>query len=137
MNPGRRAFLQRAFQITGGAVGLSAAGAVLAERIAPILDETHIDTYIAGVPFQIGMKTLPSAVFRPGQFLHVVQEVENPHDADALALYVGRRKVGYIPRKDNGMIGRHLQQGGDALVKVTHVNNRNAWEGVRIKVTLS
>lgn len=137
MNPGRRAFLQRAFQITGGAVGLSATGAVLAERIAPILDETHINTYVAGVPFHIGMKTLPNSVFRPGQFLHVVQEVENPHDSDALALYAGEQKVGYIPRKDNGLINRHLGQGGDALVKVTSVNNHNAWEGVRIRVTLS
>ena len=137
MNPGRRAFLQTAFQVSGGVVGLSATGAVLARRMAPILDETRIQSYVAGVPFHIGMSGRPSQVFHRGQFLHLRPEPGNPHDAHALAVYAGRRKVGYIPRKDNVLIGRHLKQGGVALVKVSAVNDLNAWEGVRIVVTLS
>ena len=136
MNPGRRAFLQTAFQISGGVVGLSATGAVLAKRMAPILDETRIHSYVAGVPFHIGMHTRPGRVFHRGQFLHLRPEPDNPHDANALAVYAGRSKVGYIPRKDNALIGRHLRQGGVALVKVSAVNDLNAWEGVRIVVTL-
>lgn len=46
---------------------------------------------------------------------YVVLEVDNPHDPYAVAIYRGRKKVGYIPKVDSAAVHENLlKEGGRA-----------------------
>ena len=48
-----------------------------------------------------------------GEFKGYVKlEPTNPHDSRAIAIYSGRKKVGYIPRMDTGLIYESVQANG-------------------------
>ena len=47
---------------------------------------------------------------RGKDLLSLVRESDNPHDADAVAIYWKRRKLGYLPRGENFLVARLLDQ---------------------------
>jgi len=65
----------------------------------------HImDFYIAGFTYWDGFGALSS--LRPGSALTLQGEPDNPYDPDAVALYYGEYKLGYVPRTENSLISR-------------------------------
>ena len=56
---------------------------------------------IAGFEHWDGATVLSS--LHPGTSLKLVPEPDNPHDSQAIALYFGETKLGYIPRDYNDM----------------------------------
>lgn len=48
---------------------------------------------------------------RAGQKLSLVREPDNPHDKRAILIMNGEKKLGYIPRRKNGMLSRLMDAG--------------------------
>ena len=73
----------------------------------------------------------------PGKKLKLRPEPDNPHDPDAVALYRGKTKLGYVPRGENGLIAL-LSFYGHADVfecRVLQVDKRaDPWKQVRVGV---
>ena len=55
-----------------------------------------------------------------GDELRIVLEPGNPYDADAIALYKGRSKVGYVPRDMTWMVHNAIDAGLDVTAEVLH-----------------
>lgn len=55
--------------------------------------------YIAGFQYWYGATVL--ADLKPGERLALVSEPDNPHDPNALAIYRGSVKLGFVPRSEN------------------------------------
>jgi hypothetical protein len=46
-----------------------------------------------------------------GTAIHLVAEPENRHDPNAIAVYFGKYKLGFIPRNDNKTLSIFFEQG--------------------------
>ena len=46
-----------------------------------------------------------------GSLLRLVAEPGNPHDANAVEVYYGDTKLGYVPRRNNRVISKFLNLG--------------------------
>jgi hypothetical protein len=70
--------------------------------------------------------------------LALVREPENPHDPDAIAVHLGTRKVGYIPRRHNAVLARLLDAGKCVRARVEQVMDPEAapWLDVQIVVEM-
>jgi hypothetical protein len=70
--------------------------------------------------------------------LALVREPENPHDPDAIAVHLGNRKVGYIPRRHNAVLARLLDAGKCVRARVEQVMDPEAapWLDVQIVVEM-
>lgn len=85
----------------------AAAGLRVATRVAP----THLfDFAIAGAFYYELAEVLASLV--PGTRLALVREADNPHDANAVAVYSqAGAKLGFVPRVANTPIAQLLDSG--------------------------
>jgi hypothetical protein len=65
-----------------------------------------VGTNFTGVPesFVAGLKAGTPAT--------LVREPDNPHDANAVAVYVEGKRIGYIRRKDNPVLAQFIDQKG-------------------------
>jgi hypothetical protein len=71
-----------------------------------------IDVPVAGLQFYEGMKPEVARSLGTGDPLILKREPENPHDEKAVEVYtLSGRKLGYLPRRDNGVIASLLDQG--------------------------
>ena len=70
--------------------------------------------------------------------LALVREPENPHDPDAIAIQLGNRKVGYIPRRHNVVLARLLDAGKCLRARVEQVVDPEAspWLDVQVVVEM-
>lgn len=48
------------------------------------------------------------AAMSPGTAVTLVREPQNPHDKNAVAVYVGAQRVGYIPKKQNLVLAKFI-----------------------------
>lgn len=99
-------------------------------------DPRLINTHIAGIPHRLGNRVDISAIFSEGQSLQFSREPNNPHDPNAIRLFIASKFIGYIAKKDNKLIARHLDSGGFAVVQVCAVDHSDVWQGVKIRVLL-
>jgi hypothetical protein len=70
-----------------------------------------VGTQFTGIPesFVAALKAGTPAV--------LVREPANPHDPNAIAVYVDGRRIGYVPKKQNGVLAQFIdQQGTDGLL---------------------
>jgi hypothetical protein len=69
---------------------------------------------------------------RPGDALELVREPDNPHDANAVRVEWRGRRLGYVPRSENGALAWAMDRGAPArarLVRLTpHPNPRKRIE---------
>ena len=70
--------------------------------------------------------------------LALVREPRNPHDADAIAVHLDGRKVGYLPRCHNTVLARLLDAGKCLRARVERVCDPEAgpWLDVQIVVEM-
>lgn len=52
------------------------------------------------------------AALAPGTDVLLVREPENPIDPRAVAVYVENKRIGYIPKKQNGIISQRIDDVG-------------------------
>jgi hypothetical protein len=74
---------------------------------------------------------------RPGDTLMLRAEPDNPHDPRAVAVYFGRHKLGYVPRRKNAVVSRLLAQGAAIEGRVLAARpEADPWEMVEMEATL-
>ena len=96
-----------------------------------------LDCHLAGFTYYDGLDVIES--LKLGTPVTLISEPENPHDADAVAIYFRETKLGYIPQAKNSFISNLLYFGyGDILeAKITcHNPEANAENQFRISVKI-
>jgi hypothetical protein len=61
---------------------------------------------------------------RTGDALTLVREPDNPFDADAIRLEWNGRKIGYVPRRENGALARELDAGKTIEARIIELSRR-------------
>ncbi len=123
----RRSFLKLVLSLPAAA--LAAGSAKRAE--GAVLQESPV----AGFQFHRGEAVWP--LLRRGASLRMVREPSNPYDPKAVALYFGTDKIGYVPRRENAVVARLLDQGVPLRARITRLRSSpDPWERVRFEVRL-
>ena len=91
--------------------------------------------HIAGFRYYEGPEVVTR--LRPGDALMLRAEPDNPHDPRAVAVYSGRHKLGYVPRRKNAVLSRLLAQGAAIEGRVLAARpEADPWEMVEAEATL-
>lgn len=99
----------------------------------PILIKEQLP--VAGYAYYEGEKVISK--IDEASKLRLVSEPENPYDHFAVEIYYKQAKLGYIPRYDNEVISRFLQQGKKVTATVKQINERGSiWEKIHVDVWL-
>ncbi|HOP86549.1 MAG TPA: HIRAN domain-containing protein [Syntrophorhabdaceae bacterium] len=92
-----------------------------------------IETVVAGIRYYDAERIWNS--LHVGESLLLKREPHNPYDERAIEVYRGNDKLGYIPRKDNGVISQVLDR-NEKLV--THIfwlkKDTDPWNRIGIRV---
>lgn len=108
------------------------APASLAATQQPRLPVRYVG-YIAGFRFHDGPFILEK--LRPGIILRVVRQPSNPHDSNAIQLFIGPYLLGYIPRGPNRELARRLDLAEALVCRITKVNAQEVpWNQVEIRI---
>lgn len=86
---------------------------------------------VAGLQYHPGV----NLQLKSGDVLRMVREPENSYDANAVALYAGGVKLGYIPKKENTSLAMLLDQKAPLRARVERFDaEAKSWERVKIVV---
>lgn len=88
--------------------------------------------YIAGYRYYDG-ETIADSLLE-GKPVNFKREPQCIHDTKAVAIYAGRKKLGYVPRKDNAIISILMDQG--VIIK-GKIQKRNFDDQPRKRVKIS
>ncbi|GHT79194.1 restriction endonuclease [Bacteroidia bacterium] len=81
-----------------------------------MINRHFLTTHIAGFAYYDGIDVIEK--LKIGTELRLKAEPTNPHDADAVAIYLEDAMLGYIPSEKNEQISQFLQLGYDDLFEV-------------------
>jgi hypothetical protein len=74
---------------------------------------------------------------RHGDPLELVREPENPHDANAVRVQWRGRKLGYVPRSENGALAWAMDRGETPKARVSRlIEHRNARRRIEFEIYL-
>lgn len=59
-----------------------------------------------------------------GASISLRREPKNKHDSNAIAIYLGRSKIGFLPRSLAAEIASYLDAGGESRGSISHVGSR-------------
>ncbi|WP_456382877.1 HIRAN domain-containing protein [Hydrogenimonas sp.] len=87
--------------------------------------------HIAGLQYHGGV----DLIYRPGEALSLRREPRNPHDANAVAIYRGPIRIGYIPRRLNPPIATRMDRGERFSCHITNFcPDAPTWQRVEVAV---
>ena len=67
--------------------------------------------------------------------MKLVREPKNTHDPDAVAVYLQKQKLGYVPRAENSAIAQMMDRGETLEASISKlVVEGEPWERVRFSV---
>lgn len=93
-----------------------------------------MDFHISGFTYWEGAEVFGK--LSVGNKLEVCPENDNPYDPDAVALYFGKRKIGYIPRHENSQISMFLFFGHSPFEAYVSQINPEAHPERQVRVVL-
>lgn len=97
-------------------------------------EKPHIELlefYIAGLRYYEGKHR----VFQVGQKLLLKREKTNPYDSNAIEIYSNTTKLGYIPKKENKIIAKLLDQDVSLMATISKFNNNEeSWHKIKVKL---
>lgn len=74
---------------------------------------------------------------RVGDALALVREPGNTHDAQAVRVEWKGRMIGYVPRAENTVVARQLDQGNRLQARVVRLSrHRDPWKRVEFEIFL-
>ena len=74
-------------------------------------------------------------MMRTGDTLRLVREPHNPHDANAVRVEWRGEMLGYVPRRENQAVARHMDSGGKVEARVSKLTqHRNPWQRIEFEV---
>ena len=90
---------------------------------------------VAGLPFYDGPELLDE--LQPGESLSLAAEPDNPFDHDAIRIDAHGRKIGYVPRGENGPLARLLRQGVPLRARVARIApEASTWGALTVLVSM-
>ena len=70
-----------------------------------------------------------------GDPLTLTREPANPHDSNAVRVEWQGHKLGYVPRRENQAVARHMDSGGQVEARVSKLRqHRNPWQRIEFEV---
>jgi hypothetical protein len=70
-----------------------------------------------------------------GDALTLVREAGNAHDGNAVRVEWRGHILGYVPRRDNRAVARHLDSGGKVEARISRLTqHRNPWQRIEFEV---
>ena len=95
-----------------------------------------LSSHVAG--FQYYQGHLVEHEFKTGTPLILVREPKNRYDSDAIAIYYGPTKIGYIPAAENTVLTNMLDQGVLLQTTITSFNpEMPTWERVGVEIVIN
>jgi hypothetical protein len=120
----------------GWSLAAALATAVMVSAPAAHAAEAHIvlqRSPLAAFSHYDGREAWPA--LRVGEPLALAREPDNPYDANAVRVEWRGRKLGYVPRRDNAAVARHLDRGTALEARIAALRqNRN--RTVRIELDI-
>lgn len=127
----RREFIKRLL-----ALPLLAAAPPAVVAAGPVRDYDLYLFPVAGFRFHDGPALLER--IRVGMPVELVPEPDNPHDQRAIRVQAYGHHLGYVPRADNGPLGRLLAQGAPVRARVIGVRpDGESWDALRVAVSMA
>ena len=72
---------------------------------------------------------------RVGEKLALAREPDNPYDANAVRVEWHGRKLGYVPRRENAAVARHLDRGTALQARIAALRqNRNRTVRIELEI---
>ena len=107
----------------------------LGEMLKPLIREIHLfDSYIAGTT-HLEDKTVLNAI-KIGDKLSLQRE-KNKFDENAILIYTeDRKKLGYIPEKDNLIFARLMDAGKLLAAKIKKIDKKGSFTQISIGIYL-
>lgn len=88
---------------------------------------------LAGFQFYQGKQLWED--MKVGDALVLVREPDNPHDANAVRVEWQGRRLGYVPRRENAAVARHMDRGGKVEARISRLReHRNPWQRIEFEV---
>jgi hypothetical protein len=70
-----------------------------------------------------------------GDALTLVREPDNRYDSNAVRVEWRGHKLGYVPRRENRAVARHIDSGGRIEARVSRLTqHRNPWQRIEFEV---
>lgn len=89
--------------------------------------------YIAGFQYYQGVEI--EQMLKENDSLILKRESQNPHDCYAIEVFNGKNKLGYLPREENKVIARMMDQGISMKGRIVKVNpEASLYRKVKMKV---
>lgn len=110
-------------------------GNELGDIIKPLIKEIHLfDSYIAGTT-HLDDKTVLEQI-KIGDML-TLQRENNKFDSNAiLILNDGKKKLGYVPEKDNIIFARLMDAGKLLKAKITKIDQKGSFKQISVGIYL-
>lgn len=107
----------------------------LEEIIKPLTKDIHLfDTFIAGTTFLSDPTVLETVQI--GDMLSLIREENRFDNNSIMILNQDKKKLGYIPEKDNIIFARLMDAGKRLTAKVIAIENRNNFYQISIGIYL-
>ena len=118
--------------ILGGAAALAAKFTVAANTEKAT--DVYLDSlYIVGFQYYQGPEA--EKFFKENDLLVLQRQAKNPHDHFAVEVYYGNYKLGYLPRSENKLIARMMDQGVNVHAKIRSIDpDGHPYRRVKIRV---
>ena len=107
----------------------------LGDIIKPLIKEIHLfDTYVAGTTHLADPSVLQT--IKVGDELHLQRE-DNKFDSNAiLVLTEEKKKLGYVPEKDNIIFARLMDAGKLLKAKVSRIEQKTGYTQISVGIFL-
>ncbi len=107
----------------------------LSDVLKPLIKEIHLfDSYIAGTTHLKDPSVLET--IKEGDSL-LLQREENKFDINAIIIMTeDRRKLGYVPEKDNLIFARLMDAGKLLKGRITNIENRGSFRQISVGIYL-
>lgn len=108
----------------------------LGELIQPLIREIHLfDSHVAGTTYLEDQSVL--VTIKVGDTLILQREGTNEHDRHAiLVLNEEKKKLGYVPERDNLVFARLMDAGKILKAKITKITQKGSWTRIDVGIYL-
>ena len=108
----------------------------IGDVIKPLIKEVHLfDSYIAGTTHLDDSSVLD--VIKEGDWLFLQRE-DNKFDSNAIMIFTeDKRKLGYVPEKDNLIFARLMDAGKMLKARITHIEMKGTFKQISVGIYLA
>jgi hypothetical protein len=114
----------------GGLINVLATGGLAFDVFSKEI--TLLDCLVSGTSFRYLEDIEPELAV--GSKLQLKREVKNEHDGFAVAVWLNKEKIGYLPKAKNETVARLMDAGKEVFASVTDKEWEGTWLKINVKV---